>query len=456
MIHSSTRSAAYRLAPLIMLSGMASLAHGQETPAGSLTLRQAVTRALEYHPSLRAADAGVRAASATVGEATSEWWPKLSFEASATRFEEPMLTSPIHEFAVEAIPPFDRTLYGGSAMLGFNLFDGGARSARVGGARAEARGAGAASESTRHALISRVALTYLGVLSAQGVLEAHERQLVALAAERDRVQRRLAEGTAARVELLRADAAIAASQAERVVAAARLEVAQRDLARLTGASTEETGADRLVPVSLRDTSGYSGNRATFLALADSANPGLRQARERATSAESKRKAAVAAWLPSFELFGGYIGYGYPDGFTTEWQVGARVRYPIFTGFARSSAITRASALRDAAHEEVRLEELALQESLDRAVTVTDEIRARVIALSIAVEHLAEVTRIEQLALDAGASTQTDYLQAEAELLRARAILIEARHGEIAARIELARITGELSEAWLDRAVEIAR
>jgi len=71
----------------------------------------------------------------------------------------------------------------------------------------------------------------------------------------------------------------------------------------------------------------------------------------------------------------------------------------------------------------------------------------------AVHHLAEVARIEQLALEAGAGTQTDFLRADADLRKSRAQLIEARHMEILARIQLARTTGELSVEWLASTLE---
>jgi outer membrane protein TolC len=60
----------------------------------------------------------------------------------------------------------------------------------------------------------------------------------------------------------------------------------------------------------------------------------------------------------------------------------------------------------------------------------------------------EVARIEKLALDAGSGVQTDYMTAEAQLLGVRASLTEARTAEAGARIELARVSGELSEDWL--------
>jgi len=442
---------------LLLAGSMGSAANSQgqeQTGASRLTLQQAVERALEYHPSLRVAEAAVDAAAATVGEAKSQWWPRVQLEASATRFELPMLTAPIHAFTPETIPPFDRTLYGGSAMVGFNVFDGGGRTARIGMANAESRGASAEGESTRQALIASVTVSYLRVLSNRGVLEAQEDLITALTAELDRVNRLLAEGTAARVELLRAEAALAAAEADLVAAAANLDVAERSLARLIGASADEAEASRLTPVDLRAAAPGERQRSAYQTMANATNPNLDKARENVKAAESGRKAAIAQWWPRLELMGGWIGYGYPGGLSTEWQLGAKLQYPIFTGGGRSSAVARASARADAARERLLMEELSIQESVDAAVTVVSEIQSRLLAMTRAVEHLTEVARIEQLALDAGAGTQPDYLRAEADLSRARAVLVETRHAEIAARVELARVTGELTQDWLNRAVEI--
>ena len=50
--------------------------------------------------------------------------------------------------------------------------------------------------------------------------------------------------------------------------------------------------------------------------------------------------------------------------------------------------------------------------------------------------------------EAGAGVQTDYLNAEAELFRARAALAQAHAAEIMALLELARVRGQLTQQWL--------
>jgi outer membrane protein TolC len=160
------------------------------------------------------------------------------------------------------------------------------------------------------------------------------------------------------------------------------------------------------------------------------------------------------WLPNISLFGGYLGFGSGGGdLVTEWQGGAKVTYPIFTGGARSKTGARASALVDLAREDIRQAELTVQNDVDQGISAVRESRARLAAVEEAVSHLSEVARIERLALEAGAGTQSEYLRSEADLLRARSALIEARNTEIAARIELARTVGQLNRDWLDRELE---
>lgn len=427
---------------------------GQNTaPNGQLTLRTAVDRALEHHPSTLAARAGVSAARAAAGEIAAQRLPQLAIEASATRYQEPMIVAPLHALNINRAPDFDRTLLRGTASVSVTLFDGGVRRARVRGARAEINAAEFTSESASASLIARVTQTYLRALTLRDVLKAHDNRLAALEAERDRAQRLFAEGTAAQVAVLRAEAAVAQARAERVATVAGLEVAEQNLARLTGMQPHQTAADGLVPLQVRQKA-LELDREMLVERARAANPGLREARSKHEAALSARRAASAAWLPNLSLFGGYLGFGSAAGdFTAEWQGGAKISYPIFTGGARSSTNARTAALVALARQEVRNIELSVSEGVDRSLSAVWESRAQLSAVEQAVSHLEEVARIERLALDTGSGTQAEYLRSQAELLRARASLIEARNNEIAARVELARTVGRLSPEWLEDELE---
>jgi outer membrane protein TolC len=442
------------LLALVAAAAWSTPLRGQEPEArSSLTLNTAVARALEHHPNALIAEAGVAAATAAVGEVSALRLPQIGFEASATQYQEPMIVAPLHALDITQAPDFDRTLLRGTASVAYTLFDGGVRASRVRGARAEATAAEYVQESAQTSLITLVTQTYLRVLTARDVLAAHDTRLSALEAERDRIEQLFAEGTTARVSVLRAEAAIAQALAERVATESALGVAVLSLARLTGVSPIETSAERLVPIRLQNPS-PSLDRAVLLNLAEATNPELQRTRSRHEVALSAKRTAAAAWLPNISLFGGYLGFGSTGGdLITEWQGGAKITYPIFTGGARSKSNTRAEAMVDIALQQVRQIEFSVQDGVDRGLSAVRESQVMVAAVEEAVAHLSEVARIERLSLDAGAGTQTEYLRSEAELLRARALLIEARNTEIASRVELARIVGQLSPAWLEHELE---
>lgn len=452
--HSPTGAVPALMAVLTIVAAWSPPLYSQEPePSSRLTLNTAVARALEHHPNALAAEAGVAAATAAVGEVSALRLPQLGFEASATRYQEQMIVAPLHALDITRAPDFDRTLLRGTASVAYTLFDGGVRGSRVRGARAEVSAAESMRQSAVSSLITAVTQTYLQVLTARDVLAAHDTRHTALEAERDRIEKLFAEGTAARVAVLRTEAAIAQALAERVATAAALDVAEQGLARLVGVSPSETAAERLVPIQLRHPS-PSNDRETLFEQAEATNPELQRARSKHEVAQSTRRAAAAAWLPNISLFGGYLGFGSASGdLVTEWQGGAKISYPIFTGGARSKTVARAGAFVEIALQQVRQVELSVRDGVDRGLSAVRETRARVAAVEEAVTHLTEVARIERLALDAGAGTLTEYLRSEAELLRARASLIEARNTEIAARVELARIVGLLSPTWLDNELE---
>ncbi|MDH3291729.1 MAG: TolC family protein [Gemmatimonadota bacterium] len=448
-LHSRTALAAAMLA---LALGTRVAAQTPADTGAALTLDRAVALALEAHPAVQSARAAEDEAAAQVGEATAQWLPQLSARAMVTRFQEPMLVFPLHELDVGAFPDFNRTLLQGGLDLGWLLFDGGGRRSRIRSAKARARLAEAGTATTTMELVTSVTGAYVGVLSAAGVVEALDDNLAALAAERDRVQRMLDEGSAARVELLRVEAALAQAEAERITTAARLDAVERSLARLLTLDPAETRSTRLRPVVLGDSS--LAPRAILLAQLEATNPDVLRAERNAETAEWAHRAARAAWFPRLDAVGSYGMWGSAAGeYVFEWQVGMRLSYPLFTGGARASAVSGARARAAYAREQARLVRLQEAEALDRALSSLEEQRARAVAVARAVAQLAEVARIEQLALETGAGTQTEYLRAQADLRRARASLVEARYAEIVARLELARSTGELSPAWLTTILE---
>ena len=420
----------------------------QSLPQATLTLSEAVATTLETHPFLLGGVARQRAAEEARGISGGDRFPSLSLRGSAVQFEEPMIVTPIHAFEPSLVPPFDETLFQARAVVGYTVYDGGARGARLAASTSQVRAAESDLRSARQELIGQVAESYLGVLLARDQLDAHDQRIAALQAELDRVQALLAVGRAPRVEVLRAEAALADARANRIRTVTMRRVAEGDLSRLMGLASGPLGERELQGVALLEAGVDDPTRLLSASLAT--NPGVQRARDDLTSAEAAVGVAQGARRPSVDLQAAYVDQGSINGhFSAEWNVGLGVSMPVFTGGRLGHGVSRAEALREASRENVRLAELGAAASVDRALATLEETEARAVSLRTAVDRSEEVARIERLRLDTGTGVQADYLQAEATLLSLRAALSEVDHGAVLARIRLAKAVGELDEGWLE-------
>ena len=419
-------------------------------PDGKLTLVEAVERALGFRPEVAAARAERRRAESGVAEARAALLPTVDALGTVSHHDEPVPVTPFHGFGTSAFPDFESTLVQGSLQLGYTLWDGGRRSGRIEQAGAEAEAAGARLGTAEQEVAARAVDSYLRVLTLGATLEAADARIAALRAERRRVEQLLEVGRAAEVDLRRAEAALAASRADRVRLATSLDAAERDLARQVGGGPGQTRHARLVPVDGEAGFAPLPPRDELSRTLDT-NPRLIAEERRLAAAEASARLARAADRPTLSAVSDFQQLGSTQGtFEGEWSAGLRVAVPIFRGGALEEKAVQAGAARDAVAENLRAIRLELETALDEALSALDRARARQEALAEAEEQYAEVVRIEKLRLDTGVGIQADYLDAEAALLDARAGLAEAVHAEVAARVRMARLAGELDAGWIER------
>ncbi|HEX6203763.1 MAG TPA: TolC family protein [Thermoanaerobaculia bacterium] len=427
----------------------AAAADGQEPPPAPavLTPAEAVARALAHRPETGAARAEERRAASARREAEAARRPRLDLFASAVRYAEPMVVTPIHAFDPASFPGLDDTLIQGDLRIEQTLYDGGVRRATISRAGAEAAAAGAGTAAAEQALAARTLAAYLRVLAVDATAAAADRRIEAVAAERGRVERLLAVGRAPEVDLRRADAALAAARAERTRLTAALDTAERDLGRLVGADGDRVAATALLPV----VAPAAAPPREALRREIENGPALEQARRAADAAEAALAAARGAGRPRLAAIADLREYGSSSGdLDGEWNAGLQVSIPLYRGGATRERTAQAEARRDAAAERLRLARLAAQDQLDAALAALAGAHAREGALAEALLHLEELVRIERLRLDSGVGVQADYLDAEAQLLEARAGRAEANAEAVAAHVELARATGALDLAWVER------
>lgn len=430
----------------------------QAQDTSRLTLQTMVDRALHTHPAVAAAQAGRDRSAADLSDARSRLLPTLSFDGSLNRFEKPMVVAPLHGLDLRNPPLFDRTPYQAGLSLNWTVFDFGKRSAQIRAQTALHNAADDALTSTEQDLMTSTVHAYLAVLDARQTLAAQDRLVAALTSAQTRTQQLEAQGKAARVDVLRIAAEMQRAAADRITAASHLDVAEHQLAQLADTPFDAIHGAPLASLALADTAMFADTtgqaRAGLVAQAQRSSADVQTLEAQSLAARAGVSAARATWYPTVQMQGAYIDRGrWAGNYSAEWQVGVAVSYPVFTGGGRQSAVQRASANDRAAREQVRVAQFNVASGVDQTLAALREAHARVQALESAVAQSQEVERIEKLALDVGTVVQTDYLDAEAKLYSAQAGLIQARHAEIAARVDLARTLGELSRDWLARNVE---
>lgn len=415
----------------------------------SLDLATALELGRARSPALAAAAATVAGSRGRVSMARATAFPELTAQAGYVRYQDP--------------PAVELGALGSAALLDTDTYLAGVRAeqplytaGRVSGLRRAAESAARAAEWGRSQadveLTATIARAYYDVLLVQVLERVAEQSEAVLTRALEVARAHYAEGTVARLDVLRAESRL--SSAETAVRAARDAVidARERLAALTGL----TPADAL-PVSGRltvDTAAAPAlDRADLADRLRSTRPDVRALEAQAEAARARATAARAAGLPAVGLFlAGYSVNPEPlgDGTGWGWEVlgGLSVSWPFFDGgrAAGEAAVAEAAAERAGADIDrtvlgATVAARARQREARRALTDveagTADVARAARALAIAEERYAN-----------GIGIQLDVLEAETELTRVRTERVRAIHGYRSAVVELKRVLGLPADAPL--------
>lgn len=419
----------------------------------SLDLARALRLARERSPILAAAEEDVEAARGVVAAARSGRLPRLSAGGLYLRYEDPpsLPLGPLGAFA-----PFTENVYVAVAHAAQTLYSSGRISASVRSARASARGAALARAQAEVEVTATVARAHDDALLARSLEDVAERSAAVLRRAVQVAAAHYDEGTAARLDLLRAETRL--SSAEAAVRAARdAAVAARErLAALLGL---DPAAAPPVAGQLQVGDARDPRLGTdFILLAGSAHPAVEARRAAAEAARARARAARAARKPVVGLF--FTGLtSRPELVTGDrewaWELlgGVSVSLPIYEGgeSAGIAAVAEAEAARamaEAAEAElavaaaVRVQRRALVRGREDIAAARKNVGRAERALAIAEERYAD-----------GIGLQLEVLEAEAELTRVRAELLQAIHAYRLAAVELRRALGVPADAQVPAAGE---
>jgi outer membrane protein len=422
-----------------------------QTPV-SLTLEEAIRRAIDAAPRLAEAEAREAAAAAVLAGRRAERLPTLTASGSVVR------TNHIDEFAVvqpsgdrRVIFPDIPSTYHLRSELQVPLYTGGRIGAMVSAAAAEARAERAERRVTEQDVRLDAARAYWHLATAREAVSVLERSAARMDAWVADVRSRVEAGVLPPNDVLSAEAEQARQTVRVLRAREQAAVAEDTLAVLVGLSLDQAiapvtapteplpsavaAADDRVEALVRRALAARDERAALEARVEAANA----ARDAAAAGRRPHVAAVAAVEPARpnNRFVPRV-----DEWNTSWDVGVHVAWPLWDG-GRSRAEGAAAAARaDAVTHRLRDFDNGVSAAVRARVLAIETGRAASAAADRAVVAAAEARRVVAERFAAGVATSTDVLDAELALLEAELERMELAAAERVREAELLRTIGE--------------
>ena len=426
---------------VVMLFGVA----GDAAAQLSLTLEEAMVRAVE-RPRARAADGRARAAELrATAERRSAWWPSAGAQLDVTRRDRDFtFDTPIGEFTLG-----ERTSRAATLEARQPLFDPARRRHAVPAAEAAVEVATAQATRLRQQLAGSAAEAFVRVLEIDDRLAVTAAFLESLEARLLEVEARVEAGRLLEADALEIRLELESAELDRRRMRSMRRVAVADLGRAVGHDGPveprlESPTDRETPIDLDAwTSDALAHRADIAAL-----------EQRMLALELQAGAVRAERLPRLEAVARYQATS-GDPFRAEELLDGSVVLA-WRPFASGTRAPRAAALdaeRDALAADLTELRRAVALELQEAVSRLETARLAVDVRRRGVELAEETLRVERERHRAGRATTNDLLDAEARLRRERTANELARLDVLLAWVAVDLARGGLGNEAADRAPE---
>lgn len=400
------------------------------------TLRDALVSVYNTNPTLEGARANQRAVDEDVPIQRAQGDPAINVTATHLEFLQQ---------SANAFTAPERNL-GVNAQLQVPIYTGGAVRNGINAAEERVSAGQADLRATESSIFSQAVAAYMDVLRTEALAELAENQVEVLRITFESTRDRFEIGDLTRTDVAQAQSRLAIAQGDLRTSYSNLIGARENYIQLVGQSP--TGLEAPPPLpGLPETVGM----AVVTALDN--NPDLIAAKERAEAAGYDTKVAGAGRLPTVGFF---ANYDYSDFFgtlggpvaanfvqsETTANAGVRITIPIFQGGLPAARQRQAGARETAALEQViATERNVIQQT--RAAYASWEASNAVIESSQAAVEAAELS-LEGVRAENSIGNRTiiDVLNAEQELLSARAQLVTARRNSYVAGFSLLAAMGK--------------
>lgn len=372
---------------------------------------------------------------------TGQYLPSLGVASSAGRGTTVQGASSVTNGipVASSVRPLDN-LYGSGISAAIPVFTGGRRGAERRSADANQVAADAGLNATQYDVRLATKEAYFDVLRAGELVDVATAQVAQAQRAMLDAESRLRAGTTTRSDVLRARVALATARDALATAGSTRTASQFALARAIGSDSPVQAE----PVADDDSIPLPVSRDALVSRAVTDAPVTRAAAANAESADAAISAAKAQYLPTVLASG---GYGWLEQRSVNphpvggWTLQMGVSYPLFNGFQREAAVSRAEAQAVAAHSDALDTERGVRADAVRAYDEATVAAQRIGFAREAVAAASEDLRVQELRYRAGASTFLDEVTSQLNLAQAETSLVQARYDYQIALAMLERVLG---------------
>jgi outer membrane protein TolC len=402
------------------------------------TLERALEQALAHNPDAQLARQRIAAAEAGLEQANAAFWPRLQFQSSYTRTDNPMLSfgnilnQRVYSTSLNFNDVPDTDDLNARGLLTMPLYTGGRNKAGRQAAKASAEAARQDREATQNALGFEVTRAFHTILKTREFIRAAEAAVNSFQTNVAIAQKRLEGGTLLRAEVL--DLAVRLSQArEDLVRANNANaLANRSLRNLLGIEEGDFEISDSAPVAAVPGSSDFSRR-----------PELAAARQRERAAEEQARGAKGGYLPRLSAFGSLdydYGWKFENG-AGSYTAGGVLQWDIWDGNLTRAKVNEALANLESAREEQRKIRLAIDLEVEQARLDLKSASERLAVTQQAVSQAAESAELTRARFQQGAALATQLMDSETALVSARVRRAEAEADEHIAIAALRKAVG---------------
>jgi outer membrane protein TolC len=420
---------------IFLLAGVVIALPQSATGQATVTLDEAIQRALVRSPAMAQQEQSVGNAAASQRQAWGSMIPGISASSGAS-----VRSTSQFDPTTQRIVQGSSDSYNAGLSASITVFDGGRMFSNLAAARADYRAAEARREDARNQVTLQTKQLFFAALRQVELLEVARERVRQAEESLGMTRRRQQVGTATSSDTLRARLELINAQQAVLNAEVGTRAAQFALGRQIGESAAVAAADPgdLSPEPL----GLSEEE--ILTIAEMQSPSVVAAAEAGLAAAKDVSMAKAAYLPSMRFSSGYSWANQDRSFsggTTSWSLSFSASYPIFNGFSREGQVDRAQFNQRVARLQEDDARLSARQQADGALqgVVTAER-----AIEIAEEGLAvaeEDLRVVRERYRVGVATILELVTSQIAVVQASVDVVVSRYDYVLARAELEAVLG---------------